>query len=62
MFWFINKCTLCFIERLFYIFLEIITCVFKFAEPQNINTIKKEKNHQSRFDAGYRMLGAGALG
>ena len=22
----------------------------------------KKQNHQSRFDAGYRMLGAGALG
>ena len=37
-------------------------CIFKFAEPQNINTIKKETNRQSRFNAGNRMLGAGALG
>ena len=28
----------------------------------NMYNIIYEMNHQSRFDAGYRMLGAGALG
>ena len=29
---------------------------------RNMDNIIYETNHQSRFDAGYRMLGAGALG
>ena len=29
---------------------------------RNMYNIIYETNHQSRFDAGYRMLGAGALG
>ena len=28
----------------------------------NMYNVTYEMNHQSRFDAGYRMLGAGALG
>ena len=29
---------------------------------ENMYNITLETNHQSRFDAGYRKLGAGALG
>ena len=30
--------------------------------PSNMYSVIEEMNRQSRFDAGYRMLGAGALG
>jgi len=39
-----------------------MSCMKRDASPGSMQKKKKEMNRQSRFDAGYRMLGAGALG